>query len=54
MNCKVLLEWFFAPSGDMTDDLQTDSLYVANSFADTIVELSITPVQVIALPTPAR
>jgi hypothetical protein len=33
----------FAPSGDMTDDPETKSLYVANSFAGTIVELSITP-----------
>ncbi|HEY7507138.1 MAG TPA: hypothetical protein VH621_05990, partial [Nitrososphaera sp.] len=40
----------FAPSGDTTDDPQTKNLYIADPSANTIVELSITAVQVMALP----
>ena len=40
----------FAPSGDTTDNPDTKSLYVADPSANTIVEVSITAVEVMALP----
>lgn len=40
----------FAPSGDTTDDPATKSLYIADTADNTIAEVSITAVEVMALP----
>ena len=40
----------FAPSGDTTDNPETKSLYIADPSANSIAEVSITEVEVMALP----
>ncbi|HET6597170.1 MAG TPA: hypothetical protein VFG81_16205 [Anaerolineales bacterium] len=40
----------FAPSGDTTDNPETKSLYIADPSANSIAEVSITAVEVMALP----